>query len=380
ELRKNIGSWNVKEFEKNLDPWLLKLEQGMRRKGYGEQFVNQIIGQMKGFSDYGFPESHAISFALIAYASSYLKCHHPAAFFTGVLNSQPMGFYSPHNLLRAAKNDGVTVLPPSVMDSQWDSTLEKNEREATHSIRMGFRLINNLSKRGVELLQGRRNDNWKSFEDFIKDCKLFRDDLTALAAADAFHCFGLSRSNALWKAEAVPFKPLVDREEELLDWQEEGRLERVEKDFMAFNTSMADHPVRIIRQEAWSYSIDPRKVLTAKRLESMGRNITVDVFGMVRVRQAPPSANGMVFITLEDETGFLNLVVTPSTYAAFHPLLEDKTFLCINGKLQKASNYHSLLVNYVHSPVQKVAEVLSLDAGKRAIKTTEIAPSSRNYY
>ena len=152
------------------------------------EFAEQILGQMKGFAEYGFPESHAVSFSLIAYASCYLKCHFPAAFYISVLNSQPMGFYSPHALLQAARREGIEILPISLNHSQWDHMLEKTTPRKQYAIRLGFRLINALSAKAAETIIRQRNQHgpWNNFEQFAIDCELARDEMTALAASDLF--------------------------------------------------------------------------------------------------------------------------------------------------------------------------------------------------
>ena len=169
ELRKNIGAWNMKEFERNLNPWREKLKNGMKRNGFKQTFIDEILGQMSGFAHYGFPESHAVSFALIAYTSSYLKCHYPAAFFNAILNSQPMGFYSPHALLQAAKRDGVKILPVSINHSHWDNTLEqvsRSNRPKLYGIRLGFRLVKSLSRDSADEIMRVRQpiECWTGFD------------------------------------------------------------------------------------------------------------------------------------------------------------------------------------------------------------------------
>lgn len=360
ELRRNIGAWNMRDFDQMLGPWMEKLQSGMKRKGFDDYFVEQILGQMRGFADYGFPESHAISFAFIAYASCYLKCHYPGAFFTSLLNSQPMGFYSPHNLIQAAKKDGVEVLPPCVNHSDYDSKLEKHHGKL--AIRLGFHMVNKLSKTGAEglVLSREKAGEWNSFDSFTKDTALFRDDITALAAADCFRGFNLDRSNALWMSEAIPHKPMIDATEREISWGEEGRMERVMKDFTAFNTSLHDHPVKIIREEGWCYPLKLKDLCLASDLEKITENRNVNVFGMVRVKQSPPTAKGMVFITMEDETGFVNLALHPYKYAAFVDYVEKESFLCVNGELQMAGDYRSILVNFFYPVREQLAEVSKL--------------------
>ena len=199
ELRKKIGAWGIKDFNRDLNPILQKLEKGMKKNGIQPEFAEQILGQMKGFAEYGFPESHAVSFSLIAYASCYLKCHYPAAFYISVLNSQPMGFYSPHALLQSAKREGIRLLPLDLNRSDWDHSLERVGHRTDYAIRLGLRLINGLSRAGADLLLEYREQSgngWQSFEGFVDTTRLPRDDMTALAATDIFKQLGHERSDA----------------------------------------------------------------------------------------------------------------------------------------------------------------------------------------
>ncbi|MCB0326818.1 MAG: error-prone DNA polymerase, partial [Bdellovibrionales bacterium] len=210
ELRKNIGLWNMKDFVRDLDPWIIKLQKGMRENHIPEDFIMQTVGQLKGFVHYGFPESHAVSFALIAYVSCYLKKHYPAQYFVAMLNSQPVGFYSSHALLQAAKRDGVEILPICIEKSFWDNSLKK-KANGDICIRLGFRLIRGLSQKGIEgFLQSRESGKtWRNLDDFLKNHFFYRLDATALAAANAFFVWEKSRSDALWKVQAIPFCPLL---------------------------------------------------------------------------------------------------------------------------------------------------------------------------
>ena len=187
----------------------------MQENGIAAEFAEQILAQMKGFAEYGFPESHAVSFSLIAYASCYLKRHYPAAFYISVLNSQPMGFYSPHALLQSARREGIRILPISLRYSDWDHRLEKETARGDYAIRLGFRLVRGLAESSVERIVRFRDaaSAELDFRQFAHDCELRRDELAALAAAGVFAEFGDSRSDALWRAEAAPCKPLrtVDR-------------------------------------------------------------------------------------------------------------------------------------------------------------------------
>ena len=349
ELRKKIGAWGIKDFNRDLLPLLQKLETGMQENGIKPEFAEQILGQMKGFAEYGFPESHAVSFSLIAYASCYLKCHYPAAFYISVLNSQPMGFYSPHALLQSAKREGVALLPLSLNHSHWDHALEKPVGKADYAIRLGFRLVNGLPQASVEaFLQVRlRLGRWDSFEHFVSSNQLARDDLTALAASDVFNELGRDRSDAIWKAEAAPFYPMLDDQEKSISWKAEQSLERIQKDFKAFKTSLADHPVAVIKQQQWPFEVALEKFSLSSDLNALDADTDVFVFGMVLVKQSPGSAKGMVFVTLEDEKGFFNLAFTPQVYTRFYRAIDHQPYLCIVGKLQRVNESHSILVKRV---------------------------------
>ena len=349
ELRKNIGSWGIKDFNRDLHPLLLKLEQGMRDNNIKPEFAEQIIGQMEGFAQYGFPESHAVSFSLIAYASCYLKCHFPAAFYISVLNSQPMGFYSPHALLQAARREGIELLPISLNHSQWDHSLERAAPAQDYAIRLGFRLIKGLSAGSAEQIVAGRKESlkWNDFEQFARDCPLARDDLTLLAASNLFEALGDSRSNALWKSEAAGYKPLLDPLDDGIDWKPETRFESIQKDFSAFHTSLGKHPAQIIKQEQWPYRVAKEKFVVANRLLELPADCDVFAFGMVLIKQSPGTAKGMVFVTLEDETGFINLAFTPQVYTRFYRLVDQQPFLAIVGRLQRVHESHSILVKRV---------------------------------
>jgi error-prone DNA polymerase len=349
ELRQKIGSWGIKDFNRDLNPLLVKLEQGMRDNGIKPEFAEQILGQMKGFAEYGFPESHAVSFSLIAYASCYLKCHFPAAFYISVLNSQPMGFYSPHALLQAAKREGIQLLPISVNHSNRDHQLEQSGARQAYAIRLGFRLVNGLAESAVDKIIQQRGESgsWRSFEQFSRDCELARDEITALSAADVFREFGDSRSDALWESEAAPYKPMLDSVDDGIDWKPEAKLESIQKDFRSFKTSLGKHPVEVIKSEQWPYPVALEKFTVSQRLNELPADIDIFVFGMVLVKQSPGSAKGMVFVTLEDEAGFINLAFTPQVYTRFYRQVDQQPFLAVVGSLQRVNESHSVLVKRV---------------------------------
>lgn len=385
ELRKTIGSWNSKAFDRNINPYLKKLLAGLQKNKIDKKFANQLIQQMRGFSHYGFPESHAISFAFLAYASCYLKCHYPAAFTVAVLNSQPMGFYSPHALLSQAKRQGVTIRPLSINHSNWDHQLEllpqAKSKPKEYAIRLGFRLVKGLSENLVRKIEKHRrvHGQWSHLNDFCKDIPLHRNDFSALAATNAFQDFGLSRFEALWQAHAYPFKPLIDTEEKNFPELKRRSFQKIQMDFSAFGTSLQKHPCEIIKNEDWPYSLKTTSLSLSKDLQTQRNGQRVVVFGMLLSKQAPPSAKGMVFFTLEDETGFINVVFAPNVYSKYRHLAENSGFLCLTGKLQKVNNYHSLLATQVLSP--NLAKVRPLyNSEKNPPSEQKISLKPRNYY
>lgn len=353
QLRKHIGSWSI---QKDWGPLVERLETGMRRNGIQPHFIQQILGYLKGFAAYGFPESHAASFARLAYLSSYLKCHHQEAFYTALLNSQPMGFYSIHALVQSARREGSLILPIDVRFSQWDSDLELVEREggqgktSLRAIRLGLRLVKGLTELGArQLVQGRTAGAWPDFASFLQRSQLSRSDLTALAAANALWGFGLDRRSALWVAEGVPYAPLLDVETPY-NFGPESELQSLERDFESFATTLGEHPAKILRERHWSYALAVARLSLAQELQHLPPRRQVHVFGLVLVRQAPMTAKGMLFFTLEDETGYINLVFTPQKAGEFQPIIQEQGFICASGRLQKEGEGHSILVDKVHVP------------------------------
>lgn len=350
ELRKNIGLWNIKDAKRTLGPWMEKLLVGMRKNRLPEPFIQQILEQMRGFADYGFPESHAVSFAFLAYASSYLKCHYPGAFFTAVLNAQPMGFYSPHSLLQTAARCGVVIKELCVNFSDWDHLLV----EKGYGIRLGLRLIHGLSKKGAEALVAVRKKNgaFRDFFDFYRRVSLGRDDLWALAAARAMNCFGLSPAELIWQSARLPVKPLLEGSEHELKLAPADLMTQIEEDFKSYGTSLREHPVSLIKRDFWNYQIPKNRIIVANKLSVIQHGGVVACFAMVLVKQSPPSAKGIVFLTAEDETGFINMIIKPHVYQIFYPLIEEQTFLCFTGRVQKSGEQRSILVQYIDQKVQ----------------------------
>lgn len=361
ELRKNMGAWSMRG---DISPWLKKLAEGMEMNGLAPEFAEAILAQMQGFAEYGFPESHSVSFALIAYASSFIKCHYPNIFFTGLLNAQPMGFYSPHALIQNAIKIGVTVLPICINHSLWESTLEPVMKNGVRvlAIRLGFHLIGGFKEKSAKALVDTRKETgpWHNWGHFLKHNKLMRSDLTTLAAANALLPLGLDRRAAIWMAAAAPHSSWLEDVEDKLNFPEESTYEHIQQDYRSTGTSLYAHPAKLFRESLWCYNISATKVKLAKELESMIPNQVVTIFGMILILQRPPSANGMMFITLEDETGYINLALTPETVNKFAYVLHGQSMLCVSGKIQRQGLAHSLMVREVYSPKISQADVIPL--------------------
>lgn len=364
DLRRKMGAWQIKG---DLSGLLIKLEEGMKKEGIAPHFVAQTLKQLEAFSAYGFPESHAASFALLAYVSSYLKCHHPDAFFVSLLNSMPMGFYSAHTLIREVKKEGIEVRRICVLSSSYDHSLEENKRGSSpYAMRLGLRLVRGLSKNGAERLALERAKSlekgspWRSMDEFMSGRFLDRGDLVALAASDAFKVFGIDRREAIWKAHAAPLSPHLAEREKTSFFERETPKERLDGDFSAFETSLYAHPSDLIRLHYWEYGISQGKVFDSRRVKFSKDRARAKVFGLVIARQAPPTAKGMMFITIEDGSGFINLAVKPQVYEKFSDVFDKEIFLLAEGVLQKTNEVHSLMVDKVYERVGQ-AEIISID-------------------
>jgi error-prone DNA polymerase len=368
QLRRSMGSWQIKG---DLGVWIEKLKVGMRAKGIPETFVEQLVGQLRGFAEYGFPESHAASFALLAYVSSYLRAHHPAAFCVALLNSQPMGFYSRHALIEDARRHGITIRPVCIQLSDYQAKLEPIEN-AGYAIRLGLDMVKGLQAQAAKDFVSRRQA-YVDLAAFLKDQDFSRSDLVALAAADVFRCFGVDRRSAYWIVEAAGFSAFIEDTDLHQDFMAETALERVQYDFHSLSTSVHDHPCTLMKQHAWSYDIELGALTLSKDLSSRPKNLIVCVFGMILTRQAPPTAKGMVFFTLEDESGFLNLVLSPLIFRQYESILHRHGFLCVQAQWQG----QSLLVRKVFDLKKEIAEVVSLK--RTSPHVLELNQSIRQY-
>ncbi|MCB4361637.1 error-prone DNA polymerase [Quatrionicoccus australiensis] len=349
QLRRAMAAWKRKG---GLEPFEQKLRAGMAANGLPEAFAERIIAQIRGFGEYGFPESHAASFALLVYASAWLKRHHPAAFLCGLLNSQPMGFYSPSMLIQDARRHGVKVLPPDVMASDRDSRIDENG-----AVRLGLREIGGLSPAvGERIAAARENAAFSAVDrqekpfsdvaDLAARAGLQRRDLDLLAAADALASLAGHRRQAAWAASVEKAPAVVQGDlfsgqvlaEAVPDLPAPGTGENLVADYRSLGLSLRQHPLTLLRQ-----ALAERRFVTASDLKLSGHRAAIRVAGIVVGRQRPGTATGIVFVTLEDETGLTNVVVQPQLVEKQRRELLGATLLGVYGVLQKEGEVIHLL-------------------------------------
>ncbi|MFN3910523.1 error-prone DNA polymerase [Hyphomonas sp.] len=345
----------------------------MVARGYDPLFAKRCFDQVKGFGEYGFPESHAASFALLVYVSSWLKCHHPDVFCAALLNSQPMGFYAPAQIVRDACEHGVEVRPIDVNYSDWDNMLEPLDRgDGLCAVRLGFRQADGLRESDMEALMAARGPGYTSPEDLRQRTGLTRAPLERLAAADAFGSMGLSRREALWqvRGEAVHQSlPLFASTGVSEQGGEAGTAlplmppsEQVIQDYQTARLSLKGHPMRFLRE-----GYRARGILSTADAVAAGNGRRVQTAGLVLVRQRPGSANGVVFITLEDETGIANLVVWQRVMDRFRPVVMGARILHVKGRVQTADNVTHIVAEQLFDCTGDL-QLLSEDSVRDAMK------------
>ena len=305
QLRRAMASWRRKG---GLEPFRDRLMRGMRERGYPEEFAERIYRQILGFGEYGFPESHSASFALIAYSSAWLKRYHPAAFLAALINSQPMGFYSPSQLVQDARRHGVEVRPVDATRSEWDCTLESGAN-ASPVVRLGFVLVQGLSQAGVErLVAAREVQPFEDVEDLARRAALNRHDLKCLAAAGALEALSGHRRNAYWRVAGIETGAHILRDAPVLETSPalaaptEG--ENIVADYASTGLTLGRHPLALLRPR-----LTRMRFVAADAIWLLPSGSPVRAAGIVTGRQRPGTASGTVFVTLEDETGYVNVIV-----------------------------------------------------------------------
>ena len=307
ELRRAMAAWKRKG---GLDPYYHRIVGGMLERGYEREFAERIFEQIKGFGEYGFPESHAASFALLVYISSWLKCHQPAAFLTAMLNSQPMGFYAPSQLVQDARRHGVVVLPADVNISGWDSVLE-GSGAAGPAVRLGLSLLRGMRDGAAENIETARAVRpFENVGDLARRARLERHDLQILAGANALSSLAGNRREALWQSVvAVPDKDMLaaaNREDETPALGAPSEAEDIIDDYQTTGLTLGRHPLALLRAQLLTRRLMPAATLRTYRNGKLARGC-----GLVTVRQRPGTAKGVMFVTLEDETGNVNVIVWP---------------------------------------------------------------------
>jgi error-prone DNA polymerase len=328
-----------------------KMVNGMVERGYDADFARRCFDQVKGFGEYGFPESHAASFALLVYVSSWMKCHRPDAFAAAILNAQPMGFYAPAQLVRDARDHDVEVRDVDVNHSDWDCTLEPaRDGPWPCAVRLGMRLVDGLGKEEAERLMQARGEGYEDPAALRRRAGLRRSPLEALAAADAFRSVGLDRRQALWsvrgesKDPALPLFSAADEKEQGADAEvtlpDMPRSEHVLQDYQTIRLSLKDHPMRFLRQAYGQMGIR-----TTQEINHLRNGARAALAGVVLVRQRPGSAKGVCFITIEDETGVSNLVVWPRVMETYRPVVMGARLLLVKGRVQSAEGVTHLVAD-----------------------------------
>ena len=348
QLRRDMAAWRRSgSIERHRGRFLSR----MQAKGIPEEFATQVFEQVRGFSDYGFPESHAASFAHIAYASAWLKRHYPEAFACALLNAQPMGFYAPATIIDDAKRHGVLVLPLDVRHSGWDCTLERRPASpGGYALRMGLRYVKGLREadwQGID--KARRVGPFRSAADFASRTGLRQDVLDRLAEAGALDSRTSRRRQTLWEVRGlqaagedrlpleipeteIPFEPLSDLESTLWDYQATGH-------------SARDHPLAHLRGR-----LTARGLPDADTVRRMPHGRPVEYAGTVICRQRPKTAKGVIFMTLEDETGFVNVILWRRVYERFRIAVKTLSFMGVSGRLQNESGVVHIVAESIWQP------------------------------
>jgi error-prone DNA polymerase len=389
QLRRAMGAWRKRGL---IEQFRQKLIDGMQRNGYTAEFGERLYQQISGFGEYGFPESHAASFALLVYVSAWIKCHYPDVFVAALINSQPMGFYAPAQLVADARKHGVEVRPVDVNASEWDCTLERSVVRSSWSVaqksgakgqgsgvssqrttdngqrtalRLGFRVIRGLAKAHAETIVACRNEGgpFTSFDEFARRTGLSSAVLSKLSRADAFGSLQMNRRHSLWNSlpmrkqlplfddvpsghstpasgERLTESTIANRKSQIENIPPMSPLSEVVADYQHTGLSLKDHPVKFLRP-----MLRQMNVVYARELAYLPVDRRVKVAGLVLLRQRPGTASGITFVTLEDETGFANLIIHPGTWERFHHAARTASVLLARGILQREKQVIHVLVD-----------------------------------
>ncbi len=378
QLRRAMAAWRRPGV---IDKFRIKLLDGMNANGLSGEFAEHVFNQIRGFGEYGFPESHAASFALLVYASCYLKCHYPSAFCAALLNSQPMGFYAPAQLIADAAKNGVRVRPVDVNHSDWETTLESDPGADASvgndpAIRLGLRTIGGLSEATIREIVRDREDRGRylGMEDLVKRTGIGQGVLKTLADADAMGSLTTDRRAAIWQslgqAQKPGGQPLFGDIDEQDDTPEAimpmSPQEEVFADYQATGLSLKAHPISFAREQ-----LQTRNCVRASELSGLRDGRHVRVAGLVLLRQQPSTAKGIVFVTLEDETGSINLVLFQAVWHRFFRVAKTCNAWIVDGKLENRSGV-------IHVIVGRLVDLREeIDFG--SVGTKSLTPRSRDF-
>jgi len=399
QLRRDMAAWKRTG---RLLSHRQRLLDGFAKNGIARRFGEALFEQIKGFGEYGFPESHAASFALLVYKSAWLKAHYPAHFLCALLNSQPMGFYSPASLVKDAQKHGVVVRPACVLASDWDCTLEVvsrgpgetaspalspgDEQPARHAVRLGLRMIKGLGTLGAEQLVQRRREleargsGFLDFADVVRQVPLSKLDIEALAEAGAFAVLEPERRQVLWSARAPEQLGLFCEAHVSEPPVELPKLQPIEVlalDYGRVRLSLADHPLCHLRAV-----LKQRSVITAAALAASPAGCRVRVAGLVTARQRPGTASGVVFVTMEDETGIANLIFHSSVFEAYRAAAQHAPLLLVTGKVERHDPRPESVDTRDPRQAQGVASIVHLlveSAERLRLPGPQLSHSSRDF-
>lgn len=369
-LRKSMATF---KFTGGVSDFKEKLIDGMVDNGYDRDFAEATFKQLEGFGSYGFPESHAASFALIAYASAWLKCWHPDIFCAALLNAQPMGFYAPAQIVRDAIEHGVDVRPVCINASRWDCTLEPTEDDSRFAVRLGLRMVKGLANvHGGAIVAARADQPFASTDDLWRRAGVPSSALVQLAEADAFRpALGLARREALWAIKALRDEPLplfaaaAAREAEVVPEINEPAValrpmtagSEVVEDYGHVGLTLRAHPLSFLRAD-----LRRRRIVTCGEAMAARDGRWLEAAGIVLVRQRPGSAKGVMFITLEDETGIANLVVWAKVFEANRRTVLSASMMAVRGRIQREGDVVHLVAQRITDLSSELASVGSRDA------------------
>ncbi|KOF20241.1 DNA polymerase [Ensifer adhaerens] len=355
QLRKSMATF---KFTGGVSRFKDKLVSGMVKNGYSPEFAEKTFSQLEGFGSYGFPESHAASFALIAYASNFVKCHYPDAFCAALLNSQPMGFYAPAQIIGDARNHGVEVRPVCINQSRWDCTLEPIGNTGRHAVRLGMRMVKGLAAvDAARIVAARMQVGFDSVDDMWRRSGVPPEALVQLAEADAFRLsLKLERRDALWAIKALRDEPLplfaaaAEREMKTIAEQQEPEVvlrqmtegHNVVADYSHTGLTLREHPIAFLRKD-----LQKRNIVTCADAMNARDGRWLMASGLVLVRQMPGSAKGVMFVTIEDETGPANIVVWPSLFEKRRRVVLGSSMMAINGRIQREGDVVHLVAQQV---------------------------------